>query len=136
MSSRRPKKVRELITRLFRHDVLGNYFLERLSTETPVEGFVCLLREVSSLPKDAVEELASGLTEGRWQEQYRSTGNAQLDFACDNLAMPVYQLTSPTIEHIMQTYANLFGRIGIEDPADTDVDLLCDRYCPIDRSEI
>lgn len=135
LTKNRPKKVRELIARLFRHDVLGNYFLERLSIDTPVDGHVCLLREVTSLPRETVEELARGLTEARWQERYRSTGSSQLDFTHDNLAMPIYQLTSPTIEHIMQTYANLFGRIGIEDPDEKDIDLLCDKYCALSQKD-
>ena len=42
----------------------------------------------------------------------------------DDLAMPVVEVGSPTIEHILQSFSNLFGRIGVADPVDEVVDTI------------
>ena len=64
----RSKMVSNIVSDLFNHKVLGYYFLERLSPNSVLEGFVGLLREVSSLPREVAEELANGLSKARWDE--------------------------------------------------------------------
>lgn len=123
----RPKLVKSVVKDLFDHKVLGYYFMERLSPSPEAEGFVCLLREVTSLPREVAEELAKGLTETRWQELKSDSNVHSIDFSTDNLAAPFSQIGSPSIEHLMQTYANLFGRIGISDPRSDEVDSIFER---------
>lgn len=123
----RLKSVRQLVKDLFEHKLMGYYFLERLYPNTEVEGYVCLLREGSSLPKEIAEELANGLSVERWNELAYQGVQGQLEFLNLDLAGPVAQLGSPTIEHIMQSYANLFGRIGIADPRVEDLDSVINR---------
>lgn len=127
LTENRLKSIRQLIKGLFDHKVMGYYFLERLHPNTEVEGFVCLLREGSSLPKEIAEELANGLSTERWSELAHQGLQGRFEFLDLDLAGPVAQLGSPTIEHIMQSYANLFGRIGIADPRVEDLDLVINR---------
>lgn len=123
----RLKSVRQLVKDLFEHKVMGYYFLERLYPNAQIEGYVCLLREGSSLPKEIAEELANGLSVERWGELAHQGVQGQFEFLDFDLAGPVTQLGSPTIEHIMQSYANLFGRIGIADPKSEDLEFVIDR---------
>jgi hypothetical protein len=117
----RPKLVSGLIGDLFNHKVLGYYFLERLSPSSKLDGFVCLLREVCSLPREVAEELANGLSKERWDSIPLPVRQNNLDFSVEDFAAPLFQLGSPSIEHLMQVYANLFGRIGISDPQEEEV---------------
>jgi hypothetical protein len=41
--------------------------------------------------------------------------------------MPISCIRSPEIEHLMQQFTHLFGRIGIEDPDSTYIDALSGR---------
>ena len=117
-ATNRASKVEDIIRRLSRHAVLGHYFLETLSEEGgSAKGYVCLLREVATLPKIVAEKLGKGLDSESYKEicQFRSDSFG-LIFEADNLAMPVVQIGSPTMEHILQSFGSLFGRIGVEDP--------------------
>lgn len=127
LTENRLKPIRQLVKDLFDHKVLGYYFLERLYPNVEAEGFVCLLREGSSLPKEIAEELANGLSAERWSELAHQGLQGRFEFLDLDLAGPVTQLGSPTIEHVMQSYANLFGRIGIADPRAEDLDLVINR---------
>lgn len=124
---KRPKAVRAIVKDLFDHKVLGYYFMERLYPSSPLEGFVCLLREVTSLPREVAEELARGLSETRWQELTTDLKVSNLDFSFDDFAAPHSEIGSPSIEHLMQSYANLFGRIGIADSRTEDIDEVLER---------
>lgn len=121
-----PRKIDEIIKRLSRHDVLGYYFFETLSEgRGEDQGYVCLLREVGTLPKKVAEKLGSGLT----YEEYRNISGDMysglgLTFKVDNFAMPIVQVNSPTLEHLLQSFGNLFGRIGVEDPEEDVIDII------------
>lgn len=123
----RPKSIRQLVKDLFDHKVMGYYFLERLYPNAEAEGFVCLLREGSSLPKEIAEELANGLSAERWRKLASQGLQGQFEFLDLDLAGPITQLGSPTIEHVMQSYATLFGRIGIADPCSEEMTFVIDR---------
>lgn len=127
LTENRLKSIRQLVKDLFDHKVMGYYFLERLYPNAEAEGFVCLLREGSTMPKEIAEELANGLSAERWSELANQGLQGRFEFLDLDLAGPVTQLGSPTIEHVMQSYANLFGRIGIADPRAEDLDLVIKR---------
>lgn len=116
----RAKQIEDLVKRLSRHQVLGHYFLESLDFEVnDAEGHVCLLREVSTVPRAVAEQLGRGLDRARYdelcvQEQHRSG----LLIRPDELAMPIIEIGSPTIEHVLQSFSHLFGRIGVADPVE------------------
>jgi hypothetical protein len=119
----RPGKIEELIKRLSRHQVLGHYLLESISLEDSERtGFVCLMREVSTLPKRIAQKIATGLS-GEAIEEICKLGSNRLGLTVPigELAMPIIQIGSPTIEHILQAFSSLFGRIGVADPNEEDV---------------
>ena len=115
----RPKQVEELIQRLSRHAVLGHYFLEALDVNSPnPKGYVCLLREVTVLPRPIAEKLGRGISKGEYDAAFATSESAQLVFDYDELAMPIVEIGSPTIEHVLQSFSYLFGRIGVPEPSD------------------
>lgn len=111
-----PSRIKELITELSKHTLQGYYFLEQLQVDEEPVGYVALLREVTTLQRNVVSDLAKGISKEHWRQIYDSKGGVSLRFDKDDFAMPISQLGSPTIEHIMQCFSNLFGRIGVADP--------------------
>ena len=131
----RPNEVRDLIQRLSRHSVPGHYFFETLGLDTPrSRGFVCLLREVHTLPRQIAECLGRGLTAEKCIELCEDSYALALSFNLDNLAMPVVEVGSPTIEHVLQSFSNLFGRIGVPDPVADDIAMIVCLNMPEQRS--
>ena len=119
LKNRKPR-VEEIVRRLSRHNVLGHYLLESLSekNEQPL-GFVCLLREVVTLPRNVAEQIGRGLDRATYCHICGGDLNGQgLRIGVDDLAMPIVEIGSPTIEHILQSFSQLFGRIGVSDPVD------------------
>ncbi len=117
---KRPKHVEDLVKRLSRHQVLGYYLLEEIwPDEEENIGYVCLLREVTTLLRSVAKELGRGLSSTKYEELCSETKNSTgLSIAQGELAMPVSLIGSPTIEHVLQLFSNLFGRIGVADPQD------------------
>lgn len=114
----RPKQVEELIQRLSRHAVLGHYFLETLDVNSSnPKGYVCLLREVSVLPRQIGEKLGRGISKSEYEITFTTSEVARLVFFRDELAMPIIEIGSPTIEHVLQSFSYLFGRIGVPEPS-------------------
>ncbi|EIE50584.1 hypothetical protein C357_12921 [Citreicella sp. 357] len=123
-SLNRPKEIENLVRRLSRHDVMGHYLLETIDFESGrAEGYVCLLREVSTLPRLLAEKLGEGLDHSTYTALCKDLEfDADLVIRRDDLAMPIVEIGSPTIEHILQSFSNLFGRIGIADPVESVID--------------
>ncbi len=111
-----PPRIKELITELSKHILQGYYFLEQLQLDEEPIGYVALLREVTTLQRNVVSDLAKGISKEYWRQICESKGGVSLRFDKDDFAMPISQLGSPTIEPIMQCFSNLFGRIGVADP--------------------
>lgn len=117
----RSSKIADLIRRLSRQDVTGFYFLERLHAGDAPKGYVCLLREINTIPQHIAERLATGISKAEWTEHYASVSRNCLSFDKDDFGMPISQIGSPTIEHVMQCFSNLFGRIGLPDPVEAEI---------------
>ena len=117
----RQKNIEGVIRRLSKHSVSGHYFFETLTIdeEEDSNGYVCLLREVASIPRAIAEEIGSGLSKA-WHDDICSREHyiSDLSIEPDDLAMPIIEIASPTIEHVMQSFATLFGRIGVSDPVE------------------
>lgn len=130
---KRPSSVKQLISRLSRHNVLGHYFLEALYPDTTdFTGYVCLLREVTTLSKKIADELGRGLSFDQYNKFQPSEKFSPLVFDHEELAMPIVEIGSPTIEHILQSFSYLFGRIGIPDPVENvvqDIAAYCMSQC-------
>lgn len=116
--TKRRKSLENLIHRLGRHEVLGYYLLEALSLDHEFrDGYVCLLREVQTLPRSISERIGRGID----SETYNRLSGEELyhlglKIPLGSLAMPITEIASPTIEHILQIFSQLFGRIGVADP--------------------
>jgi hypothetical protein len=54
-----------------------------------------------------------------------SEWHVHLSFTHSDFAMPIGELTSPQVEHLLQTFSFLFGRIGLPDPGKESVAALC-----------
>ncbi len=96
----------------------GYYFLDRLEPDGDNNGFVALLREVQSIPRCAAVAVADGLDASLFADICKAEPllGGRLQISEDSLAMPVGILLSPNLEHLMQSFSLLFGRIGIADP--------------------
>lgn len=112
----RETEVKNIIERLSRYDLAGHYLFETLIDEDPGAAFVCLLRDVSSIPQDLAIEISNGLSQQVIKENFAPATSDLLEISPLDLAMPVACIGSPTIEHVMQTFSNLFSRIGLDDP--------------------
>ena len=130
--TKKQKKISELIDKLSHHAVTGFYMFERLFEDEENNAYVCALRNVASLSQEISQKIANGLNEETYKEIQQDSSNC-LTFKYDNLVMPVSCIASPTIEHLMQVFANLFTRIGLEDPNHDVIDNLIDKC--IDLSE-
>lgn len=112
-----PKDREALIKELISDKLNGFYFLRSSIPDSENEGFVVLVREVQRLPWDIAERLASGLTANEYNELSTSNPRSSscLCFEFDNFAMPLALLSSPYIEHLLQTFSLTFCRIGLPD---------------------
>jgi hypothetical protein len=70
-----------------------------------------------------------GINEKQFEELSASEPRSQTSLAVksDDLAMPVGIISSPNLEHLMQTFAMMFGRIGLPDPDPSYVSALWER---------
>lgn len=113
------KKPRDkLVDELVRQNLTGYYFLPAVEPRQPEKGFVVLLREVRYLPRRLARLIAEGLDESVHRSLAKETPELAMHLGRfhDGFAMPVGGLNSPSLEHLMQTFSLLFGRIGLDDP--------------------
>ncbi|MBB2684375.1 UNVERIFIED_ORG: hypothetical protein GGD47_001952 [Rhizobium etli] len=113
-----------MLRELVLHKLGGHYFLPQSVDGGPDTGYVILLREVQNLPRDLAVAIARGLDEDEAAKFKKTTA---ISFAKEKFAMPVGQLTSPAVEHVLQSFATLFGRIGLEDHQKEYIDRICAR---------
>lgn len=118
------KLASSMLRELVLHKLSGHYFLPRAASGGADSGFVILLREVQNLPREIAIAIARGLD----KDEAAAFGSIpSLSFSIENFAMPVGQLTSPAVEHVLQTFASLFGRIGLEDHEKEYIETICAR---------
>ena len=118
------KEASALVKELVQHKVPSFYFLPSVTDENENDGHVILLRECAFLPRRIARDVANGV------DRPMASGSdleSHLSFQFDNFAMPVGQIPSPDIEHIMQTYSYMFGRIGLENYAADFISNVCAR---------
>jgi len=114
--------VRSLISELTTHRLAGYYFMQKIDPAGKAAGFVIQLREVNSLPRPLASSVAGGLDLSLSTDQMIHA-TRYLDRGTTNYAMPLAQVTSPTIEHILQQFSLTFSRIGV---ADVPIDYVSD----------
>ena len=124
-----PRLKDTLIRELVHQRLAGYYFLDRVEPDGNDSGYVVLLREIRLMPR----QIARSITEGIDYSLYTSLCAAEprcrtsLYVGSDDFSMPVGVIASPFLEHLMQAFAMLFGRIGLPDPDPTYLSGLWER---------
>jgi hypothetical protein len=118
-----------IVKELIRHSLSGFYFLPSVEPRDSELGYVVLVREVQSLPKTLALNIAEGLDSNVYESACTADASLRGKLAVgeDDFACPVGQLASPQLEHLLQSFAFLFGRIGLPDPAKNYIDSLLTR---------
>lgn len=124
-----------LLNELTSQRLNGYYFLPNVEDGGDNKGYVVLLREVRHIPRS----LAGVIGRGMSKEEYEAASKTRADyvgrlaFSFDDFAMPVGQLPSPHVEHLMQAFSALFSRIGLPDLGRDYVDGLWEMQPSIER---
>ena len=107
-----------MISELVNQRLNGYYFLSCIEPHGADTGSVALLREIQHMPRGLAHGVAEGLDAARLAEMCGSDPSmrGRLQIGSNDLAMPIGLLSSPYVEHLLQSFSLLFGRIGIADP--------------------
>lgn len=111
-------KIRDKITsELVKQHLNGYYFFDSIDQDNDL-GYVVLLREIRHISRDLIQMIANGLESKTYDElcdrRYDWKGRLVFNLEID-MAMPVSKLRSPNLEHLLQSFSMLFGRIGLTD---------------------
>jgi hypothetical protein len=124
-----PKTKDSLIKELVHHKLSGYYFFDRIEPNGADNGFVVLLREVHALARPVALLLVEGINSTQYKElcEKDHASARALSITGEDLAMPIAVVCSPYVEHLMQSFSILFGRIGLPDPEPAYITQLWDR---------
>lgn len=118
---------RGLVKELAQNRLTGYYFLPSVMPDDGARGYVALMREVSRLPRALALKIADGLENEDQQFKSHPEWMASVSFDHHLFAMPVGELPSPTIEHFLQSFSSLFGRIGLDDLEENYITTIVER---------
>lgn len=118
------KQSSSLLKELVQQKITGFYFLPSVYDSNDDVGYVINLREVRHISRMAAQKIADGLDASEGRAFCAENG---LSFEVEDFAMPIGELSSPAVEHVLQTFSNLFGRIGLDDPPKSYVEQICAR---------
>ena len=121
------KIAKQLIKDLITNQLTGYYFLQDIKPDSSQAGHVVLLREVSYLNWELGRAVAAGLEASAAEPLLRGQ---ELSFHANTFAEPVGELRSPHVEHVMQCFSSLFGRIGLPDTPKPYIEKMCARRPP------
>lgn len=115
------KQCDALVRELIQGKLSEYYFLDAVDiNNSSADGYVVLLRRMRLLDPEYASAIVAGLEQGRAQSD---PGLATLlSFAHEPICMMTGVLRSPDIEHLAQSFANLFVRIGLEDYDDHTIE--------------
>ena len=117
---------RTVVKELIHHKHAGYYFLPRIEAGSEDSGFIALLREVNHLPRELARLIAIGMDASNSNLSSNPHWLTYVDFTASDFAMPIGEIKSPEVEHLLQTFSHLFGRIGLPDPDKAKVEALCE----------
>lgn len=106
---------RTMLKELAQNRLTGYYFLQSISDDGEGTGFVALMREVSRLPRELARRIAAGLEPTDKCFTTNHAWSTYVSFEHEPFAMPIGEIPSPAIEHLLQSFSTLFGRIGLDD---------------------
>lgn len=123
------KVVSGMIDDLVRHKLPGYYFLDCVDVNGDDRGYVVLAREIQAIPRELTQLILDGLDAHGFASACEKCPEytGRLQFGNATIAMPLALLKSPNVEHLLQTFAMLFSRIGIADTAPSYIASLWDR---------
>lgn len=125
---------KNLIKELIQQRLAGYYFLPAIAVDGEPNGYVILLREIAHLPRGLALSIGAGLDATDENLAKNPEWRNYVDFSRDDFAMPVAEITSPDVEHLLQTFSHLFGRIGLPDPDKALIETLSDTR-PLARAD-
>lgn len=108
------KAVHAVVENLISNKLAGFYFIPNIGEITEYQsrlGYVIHLREVRHMSMKTANALLNGIS----IDDALTREIVDLNFSTFDFAFPVAEITSPWIEHLMQSFCNLFGRIGLTD---------------------
>ncbi|QZD89749.1 hypothetical protein K3148_13255 [Qipengyuania aurantiaca] len=108
-----PKFTKSITAELVKNSLSGYYFIPNFSEQEGGPGYVILLREPSSMPFGLACRIARGLSLDDAKGDLEAAHH--IAFQSNDFAMPVRKIASPHIEHLLQTFSLLYGRIGLPD---------------------
>lgn len=128
-SSLFPGVVSGLAAEVIKNKITGLYFIEKVDPLGEDHGYVIMLRNVSRIPQSLGRAIEGGLDVNDYKEYIKSdvTVSGCLDFSAFDYCMPVSQISSPYIEHIMQAFSAVFSRIGVDDLSKSYIETLWGR---------
>lgn len=112
-----PKLLAKLIDELVRQQLGGYYFIEQVDVNGEDRGFVVLVREIQVIPKKLAHLIMDGLDSHMFSTLCQTVPEfkGRLQIKANDVSMPVGIVRSPNVEHLMQSFALLFSRIGVVD---------------------
>jgi hypothetical protein len=124
-----------LITELVHNNLNGFYFLNSVEPNDPSHGYVVLVREVQTIPRDLSHAVSEGLDRHTHEHLCNSDPSLanKLIVGDDDYACPIGQIQSPHLEHLLQTFSILFSRIGLPDPDKQYVNALWEKQPTVTR---
>lgn len=113
-----PKLKDRIIKECVHQQLPGYYFLPRIEIDGQDTGFLILMREVRHIPRELAAKVAIGLDNADYALlcTQHSIPPATLTLSQDEFSYCLGRLDSPVVEHLMQSFSLLFGRIGLPDP--------------------
>ncbi len=124
-----PKLVSGMLDDIVHHKLSGYYFLDCVDVYGDDHGYVVLIREIQTMPRELAQLILDGIDAQGFTSACEKCPEykGRLQFGGINYAMPLAILKSPNIEHLLQTFAMLFSRIGIADTDPSYIASLWDR---------
>lgn len=96
--------------------VVANYGTNEKKLEC---GHVAILRDIRAISRHLALRVVNGIDHHQLIDLNKKDPTTyQLEISDDELIYPTGELTSPFVEHLMQNFAMLFGRIGVTDAPD------------------
>jgi len=94
------------------------YYIEEVDATATgsCAGYVALIREIRILSRKIIKVIEkTGITIDDLVNLRDDTSTHNLLVSDDVIAMPIGQMASPNIEHLMQSFSYIYGRIGLPD---------------------
>lgn len=106
-----------ILQQCFQQKLAGYYFLPTVDPDGSHSGYIVLLRQIYHVSRKVAPVVANGADARSIRAMFQDdpASYVRLDVSGDSFVMPIGQLISPYLEHLMQAFAMLYSRIGVPD---------------------